>query len=234
MSALARPRFLIDCDGVAADFSGGFLDAIEEETGERFNHSVITTWDIVSSPFFQQLNQHHRHLKDHVWRRVNRIGWCAALKPIEGAREGIDFLRTIGDVEFVTSPLDSSPTWMPERKEWLKRHFDVHHKDVHFVEKKDRVYGDLLLDDKPSHCLSWRRAWHLKMEPLRPWYPFPAILFDQPYNIPATPEEAKELARETWRAKGWERVISLVKMMFIDPPVSEPVPNAAAADERPF
>lgn len=226
---LVRPRFLLDCDGVCADFSGGFLDAIEEETGERFNHSVITTWDIVSAPFFQQLNQNHRHLKDHVWRRVNRIGWCAALKPIGGAREGVAALREIGDVEFVTSPLDSSPTWMPERKEWLKRHFDVHHKDVHFVEKKDRVYGDMIVDDKPSHCLSWRRAWHGKMEPFRPSFPFPSVVFNQPYNAPAA-EESRELARETWRAFGWEDVVALAKRFFVEAETEKP----KVYDESPY
>jgi len=209
-----KPRILLDCDGVMADLCGGFLDAIEEETGERFGHAVITEWNITDSPFFKKLAQEHRHLKEHVWARVNRIGWCAALKPIDRAQECVEILRGIADIEVVTSPLDSSPTWMPERKEWLKRHFGIHPNDVHFVSKKERVIGDMLLDDKPSHCLSWRREMLAKNIPhYNPDYPHPAVIFHQPYN--EMPSD--EVMRETWRAWGWDVVVAMVERMLIQP-----------------
>ena len=151
----------LDCDGPLAEFVNGFLDLIEEETGERFGPAVVTEWEIAESPFFlklaKELDRDPVQLADAIWKRANRIGFCSSLQPVEGAQDAVDNLRRLRDVEVevVTSPLLSSPTWMAERHEWLRRHFGFKKDQVHLVAKKHRVPGDFLVDDKPSHVGSW-------------------------------------------------------------------------------
>lgn len=191
-----KPTILLDCDGVLANFCAGFLDSIEEETGYRYGEAAITDWSITRAPFFVQLAEDlalaptpgvvvgpndageyakarpEAELAKRVWKRVNRIGWCSNLPTIAGAKEAVDALRELAQVEVVTSPLGSSATWMPERVEWLQRHFGFATEDIHFIQKKWRIRGDMLVDDKPSHISEWKEA-------------FPAgcaFLWDQPYN----------------------------------------------------
>lgn len=157
-----RPRktLLFDCDGPMAGFSTGWLSCLEEETGYSFGEAVVTNWSISKSPFFlelaKEIGREADELSAKVWKRVTRIGFCAALPVVAGAKEAIGAIREFADVEVVTSPLGSSPTWMPERVEWLGRHFGFASEDVHFISKKWRVGGELLLDDKTSHIREWR------------------------------------------------------------------------------
>lgn len=203
MSKTIRPLILLDCDGPIADFTDGFLGLIEEETGYAFGHHVITEFEITKAPFFVELakevGRDPGELSAAVWKRANRIGFCSSLKPIFGSKDAIDYLRTIADVEVVTSPLMSSPTWMHERTEWLNRHYGFRSGDVHFVSKKHRVPGSMLVDDKASHLLEWEKAWSGVTEKS----PTP-VLWDAPYN-----QEESSLVR----AKGWLAVKAVAQAL---------------------
>ncbi len=157
-----RKTILLDCDGPLASFSAGFLGLVEEVTGFSFGEAVVTEWSITKSPFFlalaKDLGRDPKELAAECWKRASRIGFCASLPPVAGAKEAVAEIRSFANVEVVTSPLGSSPTWMPERVEWLGRHFGFEAEDVHFVSKKFRVHGDLLVDDKPSHIHEWLGA----------------------------------------------------------------------------
>jgi 5'(3')-deoxyribonucleotidase len=205
---MRKPLVLVDCDGPMADFCEGFLDLIEEETGERFGAACITEWTITDSPFFQAIQtrngQTHAELARAVWKRANRIGFCSSLKPVAGAIEAVERLREFANVEVLTSPLASSPTWITERVEWLGRHFGFEAEDVHLVSKKFRVPGDFLIDDKLSHLLKWRSAEGRGGYTSHAYQHVP-ILWDAPYN-----RERGE-GVNVKRANSWEEVITLVK-----------------------
>ena len=47
---------------------------------------------------------------------------------------------------------------MTERHEWLRRQFGFKKSEIHLVAKKERVPGDFLVDDKPSHVGAWRET----------------------------------------------------------------------------
>lgn len=192
----------LDCDGPLANFCAGFLAAVEEETGHAFGPAVITTWNITDAPFFIQLAEDVGmpvgELKARVWKRVNRIGWCAHLPVVEGAQEAVEKIRKMAHhVEVVTSPRASSPTWMPERTEWLKRHFGFHEHDVHFTSRKHRFRADVLVDDKTSHLEEWHPESDAGALP---------VLWDAPYNRGETPGA---LVRVTSWDEAVEQVASL-------------------------
>lgn len=175
-------RLFLDVDGVLADFSAGWLEMAREETGWKHGNGVITHWNAAESLFFAELakatNRDAAELDAAVWKRVNRVGFCAGLSVIEGAREFVQALGEIEgvEVEYLTTPMDTSPTWTTERKEWLHRHFGAKAKDVHFSAKKGLFRGNMLLDDKPSNCLEWARE----------NFGGRALLWDAPYNAAAT------------------------------------------------
>lgn len=199
---MRKTLVLLDCDGPLAEFVEGFLDVLEEETGERFGSRVVTEWEITDSPFFRNLAEELGHdpkeLSDAVWRRVNRIGFCSALRPVVGAKEGVERLRSLDvDVEVVTSPLLTSPTWMTERVEWLRRHFGFRKDQIHLVAKKHRVPGDFLVDDKPSHVGSWMAA--TDDSPFRGH----GLLWHAPYN-----EDAEFVGT---RVTSWGEVCGIVE-----------------------
>ncbi len=193
---------LLDCDGPLANFCQGFLDLVEEETGYAFGPQVITDWDVTGCPYFRQLamdiGRPFEELKRAVWKRVNRIGFCQSLCLIPGAKEAVKEIRKIAHVEVVTSPMGSSPTWMPERTEWLQRHFGFDSSEIHFVQKKFRVHGDVLVDDKTSHIVEWSNATHVRLADGH------AILWDAPYNRGEELEGVR-------RASNWEQAVDHVR-----------------------
>jgi len=199
---MRKTLVLLDCDGPLADFVTGFLGAVEEETGERYGGAVVTEWEITDSPFFKSLAREQgrdvKELASAVWRRVNRIGFCSALEPVEGAQEAIEHLRLFPnvEVEVITSPLLSSPTWMTERHEWLRRHFGFKKDQVHLVASKHRVPGDFLVDDKPSHVYEWggasqKAGWHGL-----------GLLWHAPYN---------DLLTGGQRVHSWDQVSGIIQ-----------------------
>lgn len=167
---------LLDCDGPMANFCAGFLSLVEEETGFAFGTEVITTWGITDAPFFakvaRDVGRDQGELKAKVWQKAKRIGFCSSLPVVAGAREAVEELRGLAEhVEVLTAPLNGAPTWMAERTEWLHRHFGFHDHDVHFSHRKERFRGEILVDDKTSHCEAFaaQDGDH-------------ALLWDRPYN----------------------------------------------------
>lgn len=133
-----RPRILVDCDGVLADFVGAVL----EWDGHAHTRESITQPDIMAAWGTPER-----------WPELNALcqsaGWCASLKPIEGAREFVDWLRSWADVFVVTSPYADAPTWCHERIQWLAAHFGIDRDRVVFARDKSVVRGggDVLIDD---------------------------------------------------------------------------------------
>jgi len=195
-----KPVILLDVDGVLADFCAGYLGLIEEITGIRYGNAVITDWSITKSPFFAVAARESGidvdALTAKCWKRAKRIGFCSSLPVIGGAETiaAVRELRKIGHVEVLTSPLAGAPTWMSERVEWLERHFDFAPDDVHFVSKKFRVAGDVLVDDKPSHIIEWMDA----------NVGGTGLLWTQPYNAQPVPN------LDIRRVDSWSSIIEIV------------------------
>lgn len=152
---------------MCADFVGASLDAIHRKFGVRYSPEQVTEYDFGSLPGWEEI-------RDRYWSEVAKaVGFCGSFEPFPGAVEGVAALREVADVEFLTSPMHGSPTWVHERDAWLERHFGAHHRDVLHVRKKHRVKGDVFVDDYPQNVESWQQH-HPNGT---------ALMWTRPYNV---------------------------------------------------
>lgn len=163
--APADPKtWLLDVDGVIADFCGG-VDAFVTKWGaekREWRH-----WGIK--------NVYPVHA-DELISRVRDAGFAATLPEIPRAVESVRRLIATGArVVFVTSPMSDSPTWCFDRKTWLADRFgDV---EIVFAKRKDLVRGDVFVDDTPEHVSAWwdrnpsARAFLVRQRYNAAWHP---------------------------------------------------------------
>ena len=179
-------RILIDCDGVMGDFVGGVVDALNEESlvaesmgyaaRPRYDTTMVTSWEIASCLGVP---------KKRVYDLASQPGFCAALRPLAGAREGVEALRSFGDVYAVTSPIWSSPYWMHERVGWLKEKMGFDWDHIVFTSSKHILDAAVLIDDKAATIRAW--CGHGSPSVSRNGYPYnmprPGALWSQPWNV---------------------------------------------------
>ena len=158
---------LIDVDGVTGDLVNYVLDHLREEYPE----DPIPTADDIR--------------EFHIDNFVTKEQWATAVELLDapdtanrlavypGAVRAVTQLRDAGHrVQWLTSHWKTSRTWVWDRTEWLKRHFNAHPYDILYGHNKWYVRGDVLIDDKIENIDLWSKA-------------FPAgrgRLFDRPWN----------------------------------------------------
>jgi 5'(3')-deoxyribonucleotidase len=143
-------RFLVDVDGVLADFMSSAVELINQLTGKNYLKSDIKTWHL-----FRGLSI-SKDVEEAVYEAMEMEGWCSELQLIDGSVEAVDFLRQFGEVFFVTSPMNG-PHWMYERTEWLIRYFAAERKSIIHCRSKYVCSGDVLIDDRVSNLQDWRK-----------------------------------------------------------------------------
>jgi len=151
---------LFDCDGVVADFVSALLDAV----GSDLTKEDIVEWDVLK--FLTPVE------KAKALESLKTYDFWVNLPIIDGARDGIEYVRFGYQVIWVTSPWLDAPQWAAARREWLRRNFQADPADVHIKKDKSGEEGDFFVDDKVSHVESWQVAHPAKK----------AFIFDQPYN----------------------------------------------------
>jgi 5'(3')-deoxyribonucleotidase len=134
-----KKRILLDCDGVLADFCSLCFDFIEKNTGKKFAYEDVTQWDI-----FEALNV--KHLENDFRSYIAEGGKCLEIKPYHESIAAINDLKKDFEIVVVTSPLNVA-SWVVERTQWLKKHFDFKKEDVIFATRKECVSGDFIIDD---------------------------------------------------------------------------------------
>lgn len=175
-------KILIDVDGVVADLVTPVLERINKET----NASI--QYDDISSFYF--LDTKHRILtkdQSEVARRAfSEPGLVESLSIIPGAQEGVQALREHNhEIIWVTSPWKDSKSWCYERTRWLAQNFDANSDDVIFCSKKERIPGNVFIDDRSKSVEEWQKK----------NYSGVALLYDQPWN-----QENSKNKRFTWQS----------------------------------
>lgn len=148
-----RPRILLDCDGVMADFVGRFLALVNGRFGTMYGRNDIDDYDIAKAL------QWSRERATEAYGLIDDDpGFASHLETYPGAVDGVCRLQEISDLYVVTSPWWSHPTWVRDRNNWLYTKFGILASRVVHTAAKHIVSGDVLVDDKTSTCEEWRAA----------------------------------------------------------------------------
>jgi 5'(3')-deoxyribonucleotidase len=179
-----KPRFLVDCDEVLADFQTPAFEVIRNLIGRSYKPEDFQVWDIFNGLSDGELIA--------VGDAIERPGFCTSLQPTPGAIEAIREIREFAEVYVVTSP-QHNRHWVYERTEWLMKHFKFKKTHIIHTAAKYMVRGHAFLDDKPEHVDHWA---HENPEGL-------AML----WHIPNT----RNLGQGLLRVKTWPEVIEKVR-----------------------
>lgn len=137
-------RGRIDVDGVLADWVGAITDEFPLEIPED------PPWDILGLYPPEEKQQ-------IVESRLNDPDWWETIPVMDGAKEGMAYLKALGhEIKFVTAPWESCPNWKGARTNWLIRHFGAHPDQVHAISEKWKVPGDYLIDDKMENVKEYK------------------------------------------------------------------------------
>lgn len=151
--------FLLDCDGVLADFTGSMFSLCAREAGrQRLDLGPFPTSDDVKSWDLREYLTPPQHkfmmaiLDGHI--SVDHHP-AIYMKPVPYAHEAVDELSRRGEVFVVTAPWADNTEWEYRRRVWIKRHFGIDEDHVISTTVKYLVDGDVLVDDRPKHIEQW-------------------------------------------------------------------------------
>lgn len=152
-----KPIVLCDVDGVLANFTKGYAECVAFATGVEVDWRIADKWELAEA---FSLSPSQKRDAEHL---ISAPGFCARLEVLPGTQEGVEKLREVADVRFVTSPWDSSPYWHYERAAWLKKHFDCSSsKQLVHTGDKSHIFGHMLIDDRLRTVQAWREFWMSK------------------------------------------------------------------------
>lgn len=160
--------FLIDQDGVMADFDGEVVRRMTER-----HPDVRQLESAAANPQFYTALNYPEEVRDMVWGISNEAGFIEDLPLVPGVQEGWERLRSAGFLLRVcTAPLPEKymPTCRAEKTAWLTRHFGrVVAEQAIFTTRKHEQEGVGLLDDKQEIAKARNARWH-------------HVIFDRPCN----------------------------------------------------
>ncbi len=185
-----KPRVAVDVDGVVADFMTPAIEIVREVTGRPFNPENWTAWDVVESAKLTQAEA------DECFRRFHLPGFCRGIEPYPTAIEGINRLREVAEVAFLTAPMGMSPFWAFEREHWLRDHFAAKGRIIS-TDAKDWCAADVLVEDKEKNLHLWLDANPASL----------ALLWARPYNPSPSPRVKV--------VRSWEDVRAAVEAAYI-------------------
>jgi 5'(3')-deoxyribonucleotidase len=160
-----KKRYLVDCDGVLADFVKGYLKVANRNAGTQYTNDDVRDWEISVLPGLKNVQR-------QTLEEIGRPGWALTLDALPGAQDGMKRLVNEGEVYIVTSPLwlyqgtteklfeqkldeGYAETFAHDRVLWLERNFGIHRKKIIFASEKHLIEGDVLIDDKSENISGW-------------------------------------------------------------------------------
>ncbi|MBI2671848.1 5'-3'-deoxyribonucleotidase [Candidatus Woesearchaeota archaeon] len=176
--------YLVDCDGVIADFEKGVL----AEFRKRHPDKPFIPLEERTTLFLE--DQYSEELRPLLKDIFVSQGLFRHLELIEGSLKALKELRKYGDVFICTAPMPISAYYHKERYEWIEENLGREWADKRTIVSRDKaiISGNFLIDDKPQQGV---------IEP-----EWEQLLFDQPYNQSVT-----GLRRITW--KNYREVLGL-------------------------
>ena len=133
-----RKRIALDMDEVMADVVPAFLDLFESRTGRRMKKEEYWGKKIYQLPGAALVRE-----------ALFDKGFFADLPPIEGSREGVEWLNRHYDLFIVSAAMEFRNS-LEDKFDWLQRHFPyLHWKNFVFCGDKRIIQADYMIDDHP-------------------------------------------------------------------------------------
>ncbi len=174
---------LVDMDNVIADFDKGVLEGYRRQNPNKL------FIPLTQRKTFYIKEQYPRELQPLVKKVYTAKGFYLSLEPIEGAITALNKMSKEHDVFICTSILLENPFCVQEKQKWIKKYLGSSWlKRTIMSKEKTLIYGDILIDDKPTIKGIKKPAWE-------------HFLYSQPYN-----SDIKTKYRINW--KNWESVIA--------------------------
>jgi 5'-nucleotidase len=153
---------LVDVDSTVADLMPEWLRLYNEEWGDKLSSSDITEWDMTKFV--------HPDCGNKIYSYLLREDLYDNVKPIDGAVEGVQHIRSLGHrVVFVSAGVYAHAKFV-----WLNKHgFEPGKYAEDFIVAYDKslIQGDVLIDDKYENVIKFPQDDYKC-----------SILFSQPWN----------------------------------------------------
>jgi 5'-nucleotidase len=134
---------LMDMDGTTMDLYSAIRERMKSMFGkELIMHEKLTDYHIE--------RVHPREYEDMIYQVLISEGLFRECLPITGAYDAVMNLSKLGRVVFCSMPMKGNPTCIEDKLWSIEKYFGKQFTtEVHLVEDKTRVHGDILIDDKP-------------------------------------------------------------------------------------
>jgi 5'(3')-deoxyribonucleotidase len=169
---------LLDSDQVIANLLERWCGVYNERYGDNLTVEEFGgEWDGISKVVKPEA-------ADRVYDIMKEPGFFQSLAPIEGAVEGVMWLVNKGIKVFVVTAYSADPEMAKGKTAWFQRHlpFVTEEERLILCKHKDRVLGDMLVDDSVKN----HKKFHKAMTGLgRDCHP---ICFAAPHNTDADQE----------------------------------------------
>ena len=178
---------LLDMDQVIVDTTTGFI----KKWKEMFPEIPCVPYEKISALDLEELYlPEHKDNVSQVWASP---GLFYGLKPLPGALEAIEEIkRTVRDVAICTSSPSKNRYAAQEKYEWVRDNLDSDWlKRLIITQDKTRIFGDILIDDKPKISGAQNPSWE-------------HVLYTHPWNVGVS-----HLRRLTW--DNWRGVLTELK-----------------------
>ncbi len=174
--------YLIDMDGVIADFDAEFNTRWKERHPDKFwVHPKERTTFYLRDNYPAE----YRPLLEEIYYEP---GFYKALPPVKGSISALEELVKKNEVFICTSSLLKNPACIKDKLEWVEKHLGSSWvKKTIITKDKTIVRGDFLIDDKPEIKGIFQPIWE-------------HILYDQPYN-----QGNNKKKRITWQ--NWKQIL---------------------------
>lgn len=140
---------LTDVDGVLENLVAHWVAALDEKYDRDVKPKDIVSWDICQ--YFDGLS------KTQVFSPLHKKSFWKTLEPDRYAQEVIPKIQEQGDrVIIVTS---AHPDTVPYKWSWINEHFPtISFRDIIIASDKQRIDGDILIDDAPQNLIGDKYA----------------------------------------------------------------------------
>lgn len=179
---------LLDSDGCVADCMSHWVRTYNDRYNDNLSvEEFAETWDGIVDAVKPECGE-------KVYDLIKEKGFFEALEPIEGAIEGVDWVLDKGINVLVVTAFSANPNIAYGKVAWYQKYFPdlVEQERLILCHNKERVIGDMLVDDAEKNLKKWHRAMTNIGKDVHP------ICFAAPHNGAAGAEPYIRARVENW------------------------------------